>query len=123
VTRINLVPPKTLSRQHLIAEYRELPRVFSIARSRGDRFWPEVRHGLPLAYTLGKGHVLFFAGRLTFLLIRYQSLIDEMRRRGYNARPIPLADLVEGIADDMFRNYVPTRADLAASRARIKERS
>jgi deoxyribonuclease (pyrimidine dimer) len=123
VTRINLVPPKELSRVHLVAEYRELPRVFSIARSRGDRFWPDVRHGLPLAYTLGKGHVLFFAGRLTFLLIRYQALIDEMRRRGYRANPVPLADLVDGIADGMFRNYKPTRAAMAASRARIKERS
>jgi hypothetical protein len=29
VTRINLVDPKELSRQHLVAEYRELPRIFN----------------------------------------------------------------------------------------------
>jgi deoxyribonuclease (pyrimidine dimer) len=40
MTRINVVPPRELTRQHLIAEYRELPRVFGLvkkAAARGER--------------------------------------------------------------------------------------
>lgn len=31
MTRINRIPVEELSRQHLVAEYRELPRVFALA--------------------------------------------------------------------------------------------
>lgn len=31
MTRINLIPPAQLSDQHLLAEYRELPRIFTMA--------------------------------------------------------------------------------------------
>jgi len=125
MTRINLVPPKELSRQHLLAEYRELPRVFSLARKRIS--FDQIRHpwhyGVPPQFTLGRGHMLFFTGRLLFLLVRYQSLIDEMRRREYKPKPVPLHRLVKGIPAIMFGNYTPTREALAASRQRIKERS
>ncbi|MBP7000765.1 pyrimidine dimer DNA glycosylase/endonuclease V [Amaricoccus sp.] len=33
MTRINVVPPEELSRAHLVAEYRELPRVFGMVRA------------------------------------------------------------------------------------------
>lgn len=122
MTRINVVPVKELKRQHLIAEYRELPRVFSIARKRADRTWPAPILGVPEEYTLGRGHVLFFIQQLTFLLIRYQLLIDEMRARGYQCRPVPLDRLAADIPAYMFGNYKPTRKALALNRARIKER-
>lgn len=118
MTRINLVPPEELSGKHLVAEYRELPRVFSIARKRGKQ-----GGHLPQSYTLGKGHVLFFTDKLLFLLIRYQALIDEMRARNYNAKPVPLDDLVRGIPASMFNGYRPTKEALKVNRQRIKERS
>ena len=123
MTRINLVPPKALSRQHLLAEYRELPRIFSLARKRSAKERPEEWQGLPCDYVLGRGHVLFFTRRLLFLLVRYQSLIDEMRARGYNPNPVPLARLVKGIPSACFNNYIPTVQAIRLNQRRIKERS
>ena len=40
MTRINCVPPSELTVQHLVAEYRELPRIFALVRAaiaRGER--------------------------------------------------------------------------------------
>lgn len=34
MTRINLLPASELTDQHLIAEYRELPRIFTIVRTK-----------------------------------------------------------------------------------------
>lgn len=34
MTRINLLPPAQLADQHLIAEYRELPRIFTLVKSK-----------------------------------------------------------------------------------------
>jgi len=75
VTRINVVPPEELSRQHLLAEYRELPRVFTLARKRQAD-----PRGVPSGYTLGRGHVLFFTVHLAWLKERYNALVAEMRR-------------------------------------------
>ena len=48
MTRINLVKVEELSDQHLIAEYRELPRCLKQKVNLKDA---------PDRYTLGKGHV------------------------------------------------------------------
>ncbi len=42
-----------------------------------------VRKPLPLAYTLGAGHVRFFFGRLGWLADRHLALVEEMRRRRF----------------------------------------
>ena len=79
MTRINCVPVQELSGPHLVAEYRELPRVFALARKAAARGVVE-----PTAcYTLGKGHLLFFYTRLGYLVRRHAELIAEMKRRGY----------------------------------------
>lgn len=74
MTRINLVPPEELHRLHLIAEYRELPRVFSLAREGVE---------IPETYTFGHGHVKFFYNKLWFITLRHRLLVLEMERRGY----------------------------------------
>lgn len=123
MTRINVVPPSELSRQHLLAEYRELPRVFTVARKRYDKYWPSPFDDIPKEYVLGKGHVLFFTQRLLFLLVRYSELVAEMQKRQYNPNPIALHDLVKGIPSDCFNNYTPTKEALRLNRQRIRKRS
>ena len=85
MTRINLVKPELLVRQHLVAEFRELPRIFALVRdaqARGE--CPvAVRAATTELYTLGKGHCRFFYPRLAWLTRRYLSLVAEMQRRGY----------------------------------------
>lgn len=74
MTRINMgVKPAELCDQHLIAEYRELPRVFS--------FTPKPLSG---DFRLGKGHVLWCAQFPGTLADRYESIVDEMKHRGFN---------------------------------------
>jgi deoxyribonuclease (pyrimidine dimer) len=80
MTRINCVPPEELSRQHLLAEWRELPRVFTLA----DKAYSAGRKIVaPTEYTLGAGHVKFFYRRLKYCTERFYALKAEMERRGY----------------------------------------
>lgn len=76
MTRINLVKVQTLSDQHLLAEYRELPRIISDWRKRG--YFPKFYEGIPSNYRLGSGHVKFFRNKLKFLIKRFSLIIQEL---------------------------------------------
>lgn len=116
MTRINVVPVEELHPKHLVAEYREIVRVFALSRKDVGKIQP------PEKYVLGAGHVRFFYDKLAFILNRYKALIDEMIRRGYNPKPVDLAELVSGIYIGKFNDYVPTDEALALNRQRIKDR-
>lgn len=77
MTRINLVPVEELSDQHLIAEYRELPRVIKQDINIKDA---------PERFTLGKGHMKWAKKHSLFTLNRYMQLCDEMEYRGFKVR-------------------------------------
>lgn len=122
MTRINCVPVSELSRQHLVAEYRELPRVFNLARKAALR--GHQAHDAPPNYTLGKGHVLFFYTRLSYLATRQQQLIAEMIKRGYQPNfTDSLFELHADIPAYMWNDWTPDQASLALNRQRILERS
>ena len=121
MTRINLVDPKELHQKHLVAEYREIARVFALSRK--AQF--DVMRGkknLPNEYTLGTGHVLFFYNKLGYILNRYKSLTAEMISRGYSPNPIPEEDLIFKIDKKMFGDYIPTEEAIKINRARIYDR-
>lgn len=84
MTRINLVEPKQLLSKHLMAEYRELPRVFTALKKSHAKSMFSYDHGLPASYVLGRGHVKFFYNKLNFLSNRYEHLHEELLSRGYN---------------------------------------
>ncbi|RYD63982.1 MAG: endonuclease V [Verrucomicrobiaceae bacterium] len=123
MTRINVVAPTELSRQHLVAEYRELPRIFNLVRKaieRGER--PDLL-AIP-EYTLGRGHVRFFYPRLLYLADRQAALVAEMQARGYapfyTEHPtITHAD----IPREWWSDWLPDEHAYAINRARIAERS
>ncbi len=118
MTRINCVPPAELSRQHLLAEYRELPRVFALA----DKAYPK-RAALvaPTRYTLGAGHVKFFYPRLGYCSRRFFQLKEEMLRRGY--KPSYAYPPMVEVGTDWFQDWEPTADALAMNRQRILERT
>lgn len=120
MTRINCVPVEELSGQHLVAEYRELPRVFALARKAAARG----AHAAPADYTLGKGHLLFFYTRLAYLVRRHSELVSEMQRRGYKPSfsGVKRADYPD-IPDQYWEDWQPTPQALEANRRRILERS
>ena len=122
MTRINVVPPAELHRAHLVAEYRELPRIFALVRAAQARGLTPQKLGAPATYTLGKGHVLFFYNKLRFMVNRQQALIAEMKSRGYQPQFGDPEALLEGIDPCWIHDWQPDEAALAMNRARIAER-
>ena len=120
MTRINCVPVQELSGPHLVAEYRELPRVFALAQKAAERG----NLIQPGAYTLGKGHLLFFYTRLGFLAHRHAELIEEMKRRGYKPTFTGIRrEDFPAIPDAYWSQWEPTAEALRLNRQRIKDRS
>lgn len=126
MTRINVVPVQELTSKHLVAEYREIVRVFALVRkaqSTGLTIsnFHKMRK-VPPDYTLGTGHVTFFYNKLGYVLKRYHSLIEEMRNREYNPNPISDSELQLNINSSWFGDYIPTRNAIEINRQRIQLR-
>ena len=120
MTRINLVHPSTLSGRHLVAEYRELPRVFALAHkaSLSSKPWTDKQ---PKAYQMGTGHVTFFYDKLSFLAERHVKIVQEMLSRGY--KPSFTGCLREEwqgrIGKGYWKGYVPTGEAVKINMQRI----
>ncbi|AHY25093.1 endonuclease V N-glycosylase UV repair enzyme [Pectobacterium bacteriophage PM2] len=118
MTRINLTLVSELADQHLMAEYRELPRVFGAVRKRvqeGKKF-----NDIPKDFCLGSGHVKFFYDKCGFLAKRQNDIINECFKRGIkitnthvDTSEIPLC---------FMNDFVPSEADLALSQSRLDEK-
>jgi len=118
MTRINLIPVTELADQHLIAEIRELPRVFTLAQNNDSTI------NIPDTFRMGKGHVLFFKDKLLFLFIRYLELYHEALLRGFNIS-YSLDDIENKLYlcnPKLVNNWTPNDSDIAISRQRINEK-
>lgn len=120
MTRINLVDPTLLSDAHLGAEYRELPRIFGLVRQAIERGELPETVEQPAKYVLGTGHVKFFYTRLAWLVRRFESLVEERRRRG-QAVNYPTAP-TQGIPPEWFGEWEPSSDEIEANVKRINER-
>lgn len=118
MTRINLVPVEELSDQHLIAEYRELPRAvkqnFDLTNA-------------PKKYVLGRGHVKWAAQYPGFLINRFYNLCNEMKYRGFivnfsssNFNDLVYHNKMKLLVDGPI--YRITEDDIKLSRDRIIEK-
>lgn len=119
MTRINCIPVEELTGPHLVAEYRELPRVFNLARKAAEKGTIKPKD----TYTLGTGHVTFFYTRLTYLANRHKALVAEMIKRGYH--PTFTEDLAVAHADIpslCWHDWIPTAAAQKINRERIELR-
>jgi hypothetical protein len=118
MTRINVVPVEELTREHLIAEYKEIVRPFALVRKAiaSNMMKNKV---IPKEYTLGSGHILHFYNKLGYILDRYHSLTNEMIKRGYKPNPIADEDLLVDIPKGFLQQYTPTEEALKINRERI----
>ncbi len=82
MVRINLIKPKYLADQHLIAEYNEILKLFGYVRKHPDTHFNDI----PKSYKLGKGHILFFKNKLKYLKERFLEIKKEMKKRGFKRR-------------------------------------
>lgn len=83
--RVNLVNPGFLTDQHLMAEYREsfmLPG--SLKNWLKTQTISAIENKIPEKFPLGKGHILFFANKGKYMSDRYNLLINELSKRGYD---------------------------------------
>ena len=86
MTRINAnIDPSTLHRRHLVAELREITMIpAALERSLRTKTRADVLASIPKKFTLGTGHVRFFYDKQEFLRVRFNTLVREMHKRGYN---------------------------------------
>jgi deoxyribonuclease (pyrimidine dimer) len=122
MTRINCIPPAELVTRHLVAEYRELPRVFALVRAAIARGEAPDDPRNPREYRLGAGHVRFFYSRLGYLAKRQSALVAEMQARGFKPTFTDPTGLLDGIATAWCQDWQPTDRAMAENRARISER-
>lgn len=121
MTRINIIDPSLLADQHLKAEYRETAMVpASLKRTlKSNRGYSVAR--IPKQFTLNTGHVTFFYNKLGYLQKRYDSLIAEMKRRGWEpdaGRTLNFDDIPE----HCFGDWTPSRTEQAVVAERISLR-
>jgi deoxyribonuclease (pyrimidine dimer) len=120
MTRINAgIPPANLTDQHLLAEHREITRVWTLSRNRNPKCV------IPAKFTLGKGHVIFFYDKHMYTYIRYKQLYRECIKRGFNVQNYcnenskPTIKLFQLC---MSTPYEPAQEDASLIKARITER-
>ena len=110
MTRINVVPPSELTDKHLLAEYRELPRISKLARPAPDA---------PADYVLGPGHVKFFYDKGAWLKRRFEEeIVPEMRRRGFTVNFTQYRPHGQGLDKD----WIATEVAVNLNRQRIAAR-
>lgn len=80
MVRINLIPPRMLSDQHLIAEMNEIGMLFGYVRK-----YPK-KEEIKKEFTLNNGHIKFFKNKLGYLKKRYEEIQKEMKKRGFNPK-------------------------------------
>lgn len=121
MTRINLISVEELSDQHLMSEYRELPRIVN-----GVLEGKFKSKNIPQTYILGKGHIIFFTNKLLFLTKRYQLIFDELKYRGFNLcddfNPSEMYEKLKKYGYFKEEKYIFSQEEIMISRNRIIEK-
>lgn len=121
MTRINLTDVNTLTDQHLLAEYRELPRVFGLVEKHVLNGKSILDFSIPSQYKLGTGHVTFFYNKLLFLQKRHVDLVQECLQRGFKIQNTNQFDLSMFPAD-FCQDYCPSVVEIGISQQRLDEK-
>lgn len=119
MTRINTIDPELLSDKHLNAEYRELPRIFDLAKEACKRKESPWDKRNPSKYTMGTGHVRFFYNKLNWLVSRQRAIIAEKDRRGFVSNFTDVNSLIDGIPKVWLGDWQPTDRDYAVNLQRL----
>lgn len=125
LTRVNVVPVSELTNSQLLAEYREIPRIYKLVLKSIDRGEP-LGKDVPDEFTYGKGALRFWYNKLAFIKLRQCALRDEMLARSY--KPVAHASPEsEGNHDILhpgyWQDYTPTPEALALNRRRLAART
>lgn len=117
MTRINsAIKVRLLTDEHLLAEHREISRLCSVYKKRLDS--NRGFNDAPKEFTLGNGHVIFFANKGKFTLDRYNDIRNECIKRGFNVEDYSKNWLIYNELND----YNPTKNEFNILVERISER-
>jgi deoxyribonuclease (pyrimidine dimer) len=112
MVRVNIIHPRHLADQHLIAEYNEIMMLAGYVRK-----YPKTnKDKIPKDYTLGRGHMLFFKDKLVYLAERHEIIIGEMKKRGFNTNK----NLnLKGISKNLKNSWKPSNKDKSIIKKRL----
>lgn len=117
MTRINVgVDPRELPGPALLSEHREMTRIPNAVKSGRAN----LQQKMPDRFKLGEGHVIFFYKRLGFLSRRYDAVLAECRRRGYD-----VTDKTGAFRDlpaECMGDYEPDERDREITLGRLAEK-
>ena len=113
MVRVNLISPKKLADQHLIAEYNEILMLLGYVRK-----YP-MKEGIPKDYCLGKGHIKFFKDKLLYLKKRHEKLKKEMVIREFI--PKKKIDLSE-FEKNLRKDWKPSTKDFLIIKERLRQK-
>jgi deoxyribonuclease (pyrimidine dimer) len=112
MVRINIINPKFLADQHLLAEYNETLMLIGYVKKHPhlDLF------KIPSEYKLGKGHMIFFKNKLKYLKKRFETIKIEMKKRGFSTNiKIDLSKFNK----KLIKDWKPTQSDKEIIKKRI----
>ena len=113
MVRVNLINPKKLADQHLIAEYNEILMLLGYVKK-----YPKVID-IPKKYCLEKGHIKFFKNKLIYLQKRHDIIKKEMFTRGFKpTKKILLSKFKKSLKQD----WKPKKGDLQIIKQRLREK-
>lgn len=122
MTRINLVPPRLLTDQHLMAERKEINQ-FSGQFKKSISSKSFNRSKLPKSFLLGTGHVKFFYNYGYFLHLRYIAIAEELEVRHGRPYSLNFSDPWTQLnLSDMYKDYQPDEDAYRMIIGRIKDR-
>lgn len=115
--RINVINPKFLTDQHLVAEYREMKMItYYYVKSSQTKTGIE-KDKIGERYTLNKGHAYMWYNKFGFIEKRFQDICAEMRDRDFRCDYDVLN--YEGIPKSAFGNFIPTKEDVRINLDRV----
>lgn len=111
MVRINLINPKFLSDQHLIAEYNEILMLEGYVKK-----FPKICDSSK-EYCLGTGHIKFFKDKFRYLHRRHELLKKEMLKRGF----VPTKNL-KIKTKIHYKDYNPDKKAISIIKKRLIEK-
>ena len=117
MTRINLIPPKLLLDQHLLAEHREIKR---LPKNYSKYLSSKNKTKIPECYLFGTGHVTFFFNKGEFVFNRYRELYLECLTRKFKVEDYSSSFTEEYLSSSF--SFIPTELEIRLSINRIEDK-
>lgn len=113
MVRINLINPKRLTDQHLVAEYNEILMLLGYVKK-----YP-LKEDVPQEYCLGRGHIKFFKDKLLYLKKRHESIKKEMKKRGFQTQKKIVLKMFK---NSLKKDWKPRKKDFLIIKRRLEEK-